>query len=43
MGVTKKKWDGYCGDDIDEERMSNIKVDDIEPICRTNYWERCRC
>ena len=43
MGVTKKTWDGYCGDDIDEERMKNITVDDIKPICRTNYWERCRC
>ncbi len=30
MGVTKKTWDGYCGDDIDEERMKNITVDDIK-------------
>ena len=43
MGVTKKTWDRYCGDDIDEERMKNITVDDIKPIYRTNYWERCRC
>ena len=43
MGVTKKTWDRYCGDDIDEERMKNITVDDIKPVCRTNYWERCRC
>ena len=43
MGVTKKTWDRYCGDDIDEERMKNITVADIKPICRTNYWERCRC
>ena len=28
MGVTKKTWDGYCGDDIDEERMKNITVND---------------
>ena len=37
VGVTKKTWDGYCGDDIDEERMKNITVDDIKPIYRTNY------
>ena len=36
MGVTKKTWDGYCGDDIDEERMKSITVDDIKPIYRTN-------
>ena len=43
MGVTKKTWDDYYGDDIDEEGMKNITVDDIKPIYRTNYWERCRC
>ena len=39
----KKTWDGYFGDDIDEERMKNITADDIKPTYRTNYWERCRC
>ena len=43
MGVTKKTWDDFYGDDIDEEGMKNITVDDIKPIYRTNYWERCRC
>ena len=39
MGVTKKTWDDFYGDDIDEERMRNITVDDIKPIYRTNYWD----
>ena len=43
MGFTKKTWDDFYGDDIDEEQMRNITVDDIKPIYRTNYWERCRC
>ena len=43
LGVTKKTWDDFYGDDIDEDRMRNITVDDIKPIYRTNYWERCRC
>ena len=43
LGVTKKTWDDFYGDDIDEERMKNITVDDIKPICKTNYWDRCRC
>ena len=43
LGVTKSTWDHFYGDDIDEERMRNITVDDIKPIYRTNYWDRCRC
>ena len=43
MGVTKKTWDDYCGDDNDEERMRTITVDDIKPIYRTMFWDRCRC
>jgi len=39
LGVIKKTWDDFYGDDIDEERMKNITVDDIKPI----YWDRCRC
>ena len=37
MGVKKKTWDDFYGDDIDEERMKNITVDDVKPIYRTNY------
>ena len=43
LGVTKSTWDHFYGDDIDEERMKNITVDDIKPIYRINFWERCRC
>ena len=43
LGVTKSTWDHFYGDDISEERMRDITVDDIKPIYRTNYWDRCRC
>ena len=43
LGVTKKTWDEFYGDDIDEEQMRNITVDDIKPIYKTMYWDRCRC
>ena len=42
LGVTKSTWDHFYRDDIDEERMKNITVDDIKPIYRINFWERCR-
>jgi len=43
MGVTKKTYDHHHGTDIDEEGMRNLTVEDVMPIYRTNYWERCRC
>ena len=43
LGVTKSTWDHFYGDSIDEERKKNIAVDDVKPLYRTNYWERCHC
>ena len=43
LGVTKKTYDHHHGTDIDEEGMRNLTVQDVMPIYRTNYWERCRC
>ena len=42
LGVTKKTYDNHHGTDIDEEGMRNLTVEDVMPIYRTNYWERCR-
>lgn len=43
LGVTKRTYDEFHGTDIDEERMRNLTVEDVTPIYRRNYWERCRC
>ena len=43
LGVTKKTYDHHHGTDIDEEGMRNLTVEDVMPIYKTNYWERCRC
>jgi len=43
MGVTKKTYDDFHGTDIDEEGMRNLSIEDVVPIYRQNYWERCRC
>ena len=43
LGVSKSTWDHFYGDNIDEERKKNIAVDDVKPLYRTNYWERCHC
>jgi len=43
LGITKRTYDEYHGTDIDEEGMRNLKKDDVIPIYRQNYWNRCRC
>ncbi len=43
MGVTKKTYDHHHGTDIDEEGMRNLTVEDVMPIYKVNYWDRCRC
>ena len=43
LGVSKSTWDHFYGDNIDEKRKKNIAVDDVKPLYRTNYWERCHC
>jgi lysozyme family protein len=43
LGITKRTYDEYHGTDIDEEGMRNLTKDDVIPIYRENYWNRCRC
>ena len=43
LGITKRTYDRFHGTDVDEEEMSNLTVEDVTPIYRRNYWERCRC
>ena len=43
LGVTKRTYDEFHGTDINEEGMRNLEKSDVEPIYRSNYWNRCRC
>ena len=43
LGVTKRTYDEFHGTDATEEDMRNLKKSDVEPIYRSNYWNRCRC
>ena len=43
LGITKRTYDEFHGTDIDEEGMQSLTVDDVTPIYRRNYWDRCRC
>ena len=43
LGITKRTYDEFHGTNIDEEGMRDLTVEDVTPIYRRNYWERCRC
>ena len=43
MGITKRTYDEFHGTNIDKEAMRDLTVEDVTPIYRRNYWERCRC
>ena len=43
LGVTKRTYDEFHATDIDEEGMRKLTKTDVEPIYRSNYWNRCRC
>ena len=42
LGITKRTYDEFHGTNIDEEGMRDLTVEDVTPIYRRNYWERCR-
>ena len=42
MGITKRTYDEFHGTNIDEEGMRALTVEDVLPIYRRNYTERCR-
>ena len=43
LGITKRTYDEFHGTNIDKEAMRDLTVEDVTPIYRRNYWERCRC
>ena len=43
LGITKRTYDEFHGTNIDEDGMRELTVEDVLPIYRRNYWERCRC
>ena len=43
LGITKRTYDEYHGTDIDEQGMRDLTRDDVDPIYKRNYWNRCRC
>lgn len=39
MGVTKRVYEEFGG----TKNMRDLEFDDVAPIYRKNYWDRCKC
>jgi len=43
LGVTKKVYESWVGRDVTIEEMKELTHEDVAPIYKKNYWDRCRC
>ena len=42
LGVTKRVYEEWVGTKVTEDKMKNLKVEDINPIYKKNYWFRVK-
>jgi len=43
LGVTKAVYDKWTGKNSTEAEMRALTPDDVAPIYKKNYWDKCRC
>lgn len=43
LGVTKRVWEAYTGDVVTEADMKRLTPEDVGPLYRRNYWDKCNC
>jgi len=43
MGVTKSVYEAWVEKEVTEEDMRNLTEDNVAPIYKKNYWDRCKC
>ena len=43
LGVTKAVYEAWVGRDVTIEEMKDLTHEDVAPIYKKNYWDRCRC
>lgn len=42
LGVTKKTWEDWLGNPVDESAMRALGPSDVEPLYKKNYWDKIR-
>ena len=43
LGVTKRVYEEWVGYAVSEHTMKNLTEEDVAPIYKKNYWDRCKC
>jgi lysozyme family protein len=43
LGITKRVFEDWIGEEVDEEEMRNLTINDVAPIYRIQYWDKMRC
>jgi len=43
LGVTKKVYEGWVDREVTEQEMRDLTKEDVAPIYKSNYWDRCKC
>ena len=43
LGVTKRVWEAYTGDVVTEADMKQLTPEDVAPLYKRDYWDKCSC
>jgi len=43
LGVTKNVYERWIGRKVSEDEMRALTPDDVAPIYKKNYWDKCKC
>ena len=43
FGVTKRVWEEWVGKKVTEQDMRNLTHEDVAPLYRERYWDKCKC
>lgn len=43
LGVTKRVWEAYTGDVVTEADMKQLTPEDVAPLYKRDYWDKCNC
>ena len=43
LGVTKRVYEKWVGKIVSEQEMRDLTVEQVGPIYRNDYWNKCKC
>lgn len=43
LGVTRTVYEKWVGRKVSEQEMRDLKTEDVAPLYKQKYWDRCKC